>query len=258
VAVTPRRRLLAIVVALLLVGAGCVAPTSQSAPPPGLDDDAVTDANALVRAHTTALESRSFTAHATTTSRPTDADYRVVLNRTWHVDPTETLRGSVVATSTAVGDAPARFARRPDERAAWREGTTTYRRVDTGRNVTYSRVDLFNSSVKLSAAIQRQALYRLNTRTETTVTPVLRNGSRRYRVEASLNDTAVTTNASMTLLVDTNGIVRRMRTNQTVRYHSGNRVVTRTVRIEGVGSTTVERPDWFPTAAEATRTATDG
>ncbi|AXG08701.1 hypothetical protein DU484_01850 [Haloplanus rubicundus] len=257
-AVTRRRRLIAVVVALLLVGAGCVAPTSQSAPPPGLDDDAVTDANALVRAHTTALESRSFTAHVTTTSRPTDADYRVVLNRTWRVDPTGTLRGSVVDTSATVGDAPERYARRPDERAAWREGTTTYRRVDRGENVTYRRVDLFNSSVKLSAAIQRQALYRLNTRTEATVTPVLRDGSRRYRIEARLNDTAVTTNASMTLLVDTSGVVRTMRTNQTVRYRSGNRVVTRTVRIEDVGTTTVERPDWYPTAAEATRTATDG
>jgi len=248
---TRRHRLLIVVVGLLLVGAGCVAPTSQS-PPPGLDDDAVTDASALVRAHTTALESRSFTAHVTTTSRPTDADYRVVVNRTWRVDPTGTLRGSVVDTSTAVGDAPARFARRPDERAAWREGTTTYRRVDTGGNVTYRRVDLFNSSVKLSAAIQRQALYRLNTRTGATVTPVLRDGHRQYRVEATLNDTAVTTNASTTLLVDTSGVVRTMRTNQTVRYRSGSRVVTRTVRIEGVGNTTVERPDWVPAAAEAT------
>jgi hypothetical protein len=254
-----RRRLLAVVLGLSLVGAGCVAPTSQSAPPPGLDDDdAVTDASALVRAHTTALESRSFTAHVTTISRPTDADYRVVQNRTWRVDPTGTLRGSVVDTSAAVGDAPERFARRPDERAAWREGTATYRRVDTGGNVTYRRVDLFNSSVKLSAAIQRQALYRLNTRTEATVTPVLRDGNRRYRVEASLNDTAVTTNASMTLLVDTDGVVRTMRTNQTVRYRTGSRVVTRTVRIESVGNTTVERPEWVRAAAEATRTATDG
>lgn len=254
---TRRHRVLIAVVSLLLVGAGCVAPTSQSAPP-GLDDDAVTDTSALVRAHTAALESRSFTAHTTTTSRPTDAEYRVVLNRTWRVDPTGTFRGSVVDTSTAVGDAPERYARGPDERAAWREGTTTYRRVERGGNVTYRRVDLFNSSVKLSAAIQRQMLYRLNTRTEATVTPVLRDGSRRYRVAASLNDTAVTTNASMTLLVDPNGIVRTMRTNQTVRYRSGNRVVTRTVRIEAVGNTTVERPDWFLTAAEAIRTATDG
>lgn len=249
---TPPRRLVAVVVCLTLVGAGCAAPTSQSAPPPGLDDDAVTDANALVRAHTTALESQSFTVRATTTTRPTDADYRVVTNRTWRVDPTGTIRGSVVDTSTTVGDAPARYANRPDERASWREGTTTYRRVEANGTATYSRVDLFNSSVKLSAAIQRQALYRLNTRTEASVTPVLRDGTRRYRIEAELNDTAVTTNASMTLLVDTNGVVRTMRTAQTVRYRSGNRTVTRTVRIDGVGNTTVERPDWYPAATQAT------
>lgn len=250
---TPRNRLVAVVAGLLLVGAGCVAPTSQSAPPPGLDDGAVTDANALVRAHTAALESRSFTVRSTTTTRPTDADYRVVLNRTWRVDPTGTIRGSVVSTSGTVGDAPARYARQPDERASWREGTTTYRRVTADGDATYRRVDLFNSSVKLSAAIQRGTLYRLNTRTETTVTPVSRDGSRRYRIEAKLNDTAVTTNASMTLLVDTDGVVRTIRTNRTVQYRSGPRVVTRTVRIEGVGNTTVDRPDWYPTAVDATR-----
>jgi hypothetical protein len=246
-----RRPTLIVVVGLLLVGAGCVAPTSQS-PPPGLDDDAVTDANALVRAHTTALESRSFTVHATTTVRPTDADYRVVTNRTWRVDPTGTLRGSVVGTSNVVGDVPERHANRPDERASWRDGTTTYRRVEADGNATYRRVGLFNSSVKLSAAIQRQTLYRLNTRTEATVTPVLRDGVRRYRIDAQLNDTAVTTNASMTLVVETNGVVRTMRTTRTIRYRSGNRVVTRTARIGDVGNTTVERPDWYPAAVEAT------
>ena len=250
---TPRSRLV-VVVGLLLVGAGCVAPTSQSAPPPGLDDDAVTDASALVRAHTSALESRSFTVRSTTTTRPPDDDYRVVLNRTWRVDPTGPFRGSVVGTSEAVGDAPERYARHPDERASWREGTTTYRRVSADGDATYRRVGLFNASVKLSAALQRQTLYRLNTRTEATVTPVTQDGSRLYRIDAQLNDTAVTTNASMTLLVDTDGIVRTIRTNRTVQYRSGNRVVTRTVRIEDVGATTVERPDWYPEAVDATRT----
>lgn len=254
---TPRGRLVTLVVGLLLVGAGCVAPTSQSAPPPGLDDDAVTDANALIRAHTAALESQSFTVHSTTTTRPPDGDYRVVLNRTWRVDPTGTLRGSVVGTSTAVGDAPERYAQQPDERASWREGTTTYRRVAADGNATYSRIDLFNSSVKLSAAIQRGTLYRLNTRGETAVTPVMRDGSRRYRIEAELNDTAVTTNASMTLLVDADGVVRTIRTTRTVQYRTGKRLVTRTVRLDDVGSTTVERPDWYSAAVDATRTEAD-
>jgi hypothetical protein len=74
--------------------------------------------------------------------------------------------------------------------------------VRTGDDATYRSVAPFNSSVKLSDALQRQAIYRLHTRTNATVEPVSRNGRRLYRVAAALNDTAVTTNASLTMLVD--------------------------------------------------------
>jgi hypothetical protein len=248
---TTRRVAMAVGVCLLLLGAGCTAPTSETAPP-GLSADGVTDPGELVRAHTDTLRSQSFTVHTTSTMHGPEGDYRVVSNRTWRLDPTDTVRGHVVSRSRTVGDAPAQYDARPDEVATWRAGPTTYRRVRTAGNVTYRRVALFNSSVKLSAALQRQAIYRLHTRTNATVEPISRDGRRLYRVTAALNDTAVTTNASMTMLVDADGVVRRLRTTQTVQYRSGTRVITRTVRITDVGSTTVDRPDWYPTAvAEA-------
>lgn len=63
----------------------------------------------------------------------------------------------------------------------------------------------------------------------------------------------MTTNASTTLLVDTDGTVRTIRTKQTVGYRPGNHVVTQSVRIEGVDNRTVERPDWYSEAVDATR-----
>jgi len=249
---TTRRAAMAAGVCLLLLVAGCTAPTGETATPPGLSADGVTDPSELVRAHTTTLQSQSFTVHTTSTMRGPEGNYRVVSNRTWRIDPTDTVRGHVVSTSRVVGDAPAQYDARPAEVSTWRAGPTTYRRVRTGDDATYRRVALFNSSVKLSAALQRQAIYRLHTRTNATVEPVSRDGRRLYRVTASLNDTAVTTNASMTMLVDAEGVVRRLRTTQTVQYRSGTRVITRTVRITDVGSTTVDRPDWYSTAvAEA-------
>ncbi|MFB6101672.1 MAG: hypothetical protein ABEJ73_03830 [Haloplanus sp.] len=243
---------LVLVLSLLLVGSGCAAPTDRPASPPGISDGAVTDANALVRAHTDALQSQSFTVRSTTTMHGPDGNYRVVNNRTWRIDPTGTVRGAVVSTSTIIGDAPARYARRPETVAAWRAGPTTYRRVERNGETTYRRVALFNSSVKLSAAIQRQAVYRLNTRRNATVESITRDGTRLYRVTAPLNDTAVTTNASMTLLVDANGVVRRLETTQTVQYRSGKREITRIVEFTDTGATTVERPDWYTHAVDAT------
>lgn len=251
---TTRRVAAAVGVCLLLLVVGCIAPGVETSPP-GLSDDGVTDSSELVRAHTTTLQSQSFTVHTTSKMHGPDGEYRVVSNRTWRLDPTGTIRGHVVSTSRTVGDAPAEYDGRPDEVAAWREGPTTYQQVRTDDDTTYRRVALFNSSVKLSAALQRQAIYRLHTRTDATVEPISRNGRRLYRVTATLNDTAVTTNASMTMLVDADGVVRRLRTNQTVQYRSGTRVITRTVRITDVGSTTIDRPDWYPTAVDAVNDA---
>jgi hypothetical protein len=56
----------------------------------------------------------------------------------------------------------------------------------------------------------------------------------------------------MTLLVDSNGVVRTIETEQTVRYRSGKREISSTVRIDTLGATTVERPDWYGTAVTTT------
>jgi hypothetical protein len=249
----PRVALLA---CLLVVVAGCAAPTGETGPPPGLSADGVTDANALVRAHTDALQSQSFTVRSTMTMRPTNGSFRVVSNRTWRVDPGDPIRGRVVSSRRAVGDAPAAYAAGPTRVAAWRNGTTTYRRVDRNGTPAYGRVPLFDSPVKLNGALQRNALYRLSARRSATVEPVERDGRRLYRVTAALNDTAVSSNASMTLLVDTNGVVRTLKTERQVQYRSGKRDISTTVHVTRVGSTTVERPEWYGAAAAATGNGT--
>ncbi|GAB3320386.1 DUF7537 family lipoprotein [Haloplanus salinarum] len=245
-------------VCLLVVAAGCVAPTGQSGPPPGLSTDDVTDTNALIRAHTDALDDQPFTVRSTTTMRPRSGNYTVVSNRTWRVAPGDPIRGTVVSRRDAVGDPPERVAAGPDSVAAWRDGATTYRRVRRNGTSAYGRVPLFDSPVKLNAALQRTRLYRLSTRRNATVEPVLRDGRRRYRVTAALNDTAVASNGSLTLLIDADGVVRRLESERTVRYRDGKRDLSTTVRITGVGTTTVEHPDWYGAATESARNGTAG
>ena len=254
---TVRGRVSAVVVLLLV--AGCTAPTAPTAPsPPGLTGEEVTDANALVRAHTDALGARPFAVRRTTTVRGVEREFRATTTRTWRVDPTGPVRGSAVRTVNVSGDAPERYARAPAEVAAWRNGTTAVRRVRADGDVRYRRVDPFDSSVKLNPALHRQTLYRLTTRSGATVERVSRDGSQFYRISAALNDTHVATNVSMTLLVDGAGIVREIRTAQTVRYRSGQRRITERIRFHDVGTTSVDRPGWVRHAIEETGRDRDG
>lgn len=241
-----------VAVAVLVAGAGCSALSGGGSPPPGLSEDGVTSTTALIEAHTEALGNRSFTVRTTTTIRPANGEYEVTSNSTQRVDPTGTFRGYVESETRATGNAPERYDRSPDEIAAWREGSVTYRRTAVDGTSTYRRVGLLNSSVKLSNALGRQTILALDDRTNATVETVENGDSRRYRVSARLNDTEYSTNRTVELLVAPGGVVREIRVAQTYQYQSGTRRVTRTIRFLNVGSTTVERPDWYSDAVNAT------
>jgi hypothetical protein len=250
---------------LLLVVAGCAGlsdpggePRETAAgatePPPGLAADGVTDVSALVGAHTAALSATSFTVETTRTTRSPNGSYEVVANATWRVVPGDPVRGAYSRTVATSGDVPDRMGRLPDAVAAYREGDVTYRRVRNDTGTHYRRADLLNTSVRLNPALQRRSIARLGERDPTSVTvePVTRDGRRRYLVSARLNGTRFRSNATLRLLVTPEGVVREVRTTSTVEFRSGTREVTRTTRITDVGSTTVDRPEWYATAVEAT------
>lgn len=234
---------LSILVVSLVITAGCATvPATES--PPGIAEGEVTDSTRLVRAHTDALENRTFTVRSTTTMRGIERDFQVTINRTWRINSTNTVRGKVVRTTTTAGNPPERYTQAPDKVVAWRNGTNTTQRTQTETGIRYQSIDLFNSPVKLNTALQRKTIYRLTTRSNATVDRVSRNGEPLYLVSADLNDTHVTTNASMTLLVDSDGLVHEIQTAQTVRYRSGPRRIIKHVRIVDVGTTNVDRPEW--------------
>jgi hypothetical protein len=202
----------------------------------------VTNTNTVIQTHTATLRSQPFTVHSTTTVR--NETFQATTNQTWTVDPTPPIRAFAVRTSEATGSTPAGSKQAPSRVTAWRHGNETTVRVDTGTDAHIREVALLNSSVRLNRALHRQLLYRYSTRQNATVETLTRNGTQFYRIEATLNDTHVTSNASMTLLVNGAGYVQRIETRQTVAYRSGPRVVTETVQFNRVGTTTVEAPSW--------------
>jgi hypothetical protein len=242
--VSRRALVAALCLSVAVVAAGCAAPGGSGDSAPTLTATDATDANALIRAHTETLRSNSFTARSKTTARDANGTFRVVTTQTWRVDPGRPVRASATRTHAVVGDAPDRYEQRPDEVTAWRRGNETTVRVESGNDSRVRAVALLNSSVRLNQALHRQLLYGLSASRNATVENVTRNGTRLYRVRAELNDTHVSSNASMTLLVDPGGYVRQVETTRTVAYRSGPRVVTRTVRFSRIGETRVERPPW--------------
>ena len=137
------RTILSMLVVTLLITAGCATvPTAES--PPGIADGEVTDATGLVKAHTETLENRTFTVRSTTTMRGVERDFHVTTNRTWRIDPTNPVRGTVVRTTTTEGNPPERYTQVPDKVQTWRNGTKTTQRIQTANKVQYQRLELFN------------------------------------------------------------------------------------------------------------------
>jgi hypothetical protein len=244
-----RRALTAVCVVCLLLIAGCAAPTNAPQSATAVTASDMRDASAVIQAHTTTLQSQPFTARSTTTVRDANSTFHVTINQTWKVDPRRPVRALAVRTSTATDSAPARYRQSPDRVTAWRHGNDTTVRVESGNETEIRQVGLLNSSVRLNRALHRQLLYKYSTRRNATVETLSRNGTNFYRVQASLNDTHIASNASMTLLVNQAGYVTQIETRQTVAYRSGPRVITRTVRFDRIGTTTVRSPSW----AERTR-----
>ena len=239
----------AVCVVCLLLTAGCTAPTNVPPSSPELTADDVTDTSALIQGHTDTLRSQPFTVRSTTTIRDTNNTFTATINRSWRVDPRQSVRALAIRTPTATGDAPRSYQQAPERISAWRHGNETTVRIESDTGVQVRQVQLLNTSVRLNRVLHRQLIYRYSTRQNTTVETLTRNGTQFYRVMANLNDTHVSSNASMTLLVNQRGYVQQIKTRQTVAYRSGPRVITETVRFSRVGNTRVKPPSWVETGS---------
>lgn len=240
------RFVLTVGVAVLVVTAGCVGsiPSELNSESTQLTADDMTETSVLIQAHTETLQTNSFTVRSVTTTQDANGTFRVRTERTWRVDPKPPVQALTTSQLTVTGNAPERYEQVPERTSAWRQGNTTTVRAQSGEKTQTRNAGLLNTPVRLNRALHRQLLLRFSDRQNISVDEVTRNGTRLYRLQANLNDTRVTSNASMILLVNPDGYVQRIETTRTIEYRSGPRVVTRTVRFSHIDATTVEAPDW--------------
>jgi G3E family GTPase len=246
-----RQMVAVLAVATLLVTAGCAATTSGT--PPGLSEENVTDANALVASHTDTLDSQSFTVEVTREVEEPNGELDVRFVQTYRVDPQGTTEGRLVSNTTLGADPPERYTdgNASRELDAYRDGNVTYLRVTRGDNVSYQRTGAFTSPVTLGRMLQRRTINALSDRQNATVRSVTVDGERHYRVHAYLNDTQVRTNAVVNMTVSPDGLVRELTFRRIVPIRSTKRITTH-VRFDNIGETIVERPEWYETAQNAT------
>lgn len=226
--------------------------TETSDLPPGLAADGVTDPLALADAHHEALRDASYTVstsyefrrpngtlvgHGTSTSAvaPGRASFHTVSTRTYR-DAGETLGLEHVETATWGEDDRAVTARTRSN------GSTEYReralrpsmRPDTGSEALYTAFSAVDTTVATQAERNGTTLYKVVTTSEPAPESV-------YAGDATYSAVA---------FVDSDGVVRTFR--QTYRTTYGDRpaIATRTVRVDAVGNTTVERPAWADRATE--------
>ncbi len=241
--------------------------TTAGTLPPGVTDDNVTDSVALIASHVETLSTQSFTVVSTVRIRDLQSNQTLRRSRSiWRMVPTGTVRGEFFETTTRVVDdsGEGSSGQRRAEIASYRRGDTVLRRTVTQEarsagpgtqsvnesRVEFSRPTLTNASVRLGPAFNRDPILAVSEATNVTVNVVRRGGTRRYQVTARLPDGPIRSNRTVGLLVRPDGLVTRIEKRYVSSYSEA--VFSQTIRFRAIGETTVERPDWYSTAQNAT------
>lgn len=260
-----------VVVALLLVGCNATgggtptltpaavptdAPTPRPDVAPGVGQRGVEDSFALAEAHRSVLDDTAYTLTTNTSisgangSLKTERTRTRVSNEAYHYVQVERVAPTYPVSATA----PRIDVYYDGERALYRsrEGNeTTYQRDPTPR-LSGPLFDPSNGEqvATLFGAFDRQRVERVSM------------GRPRYRIEASgLREThAIVTPAllerphdvTFEALLTPRGVVRSYRLRYDARFENRTVRVVETMRVSGVGTTSVERPPWYENANETT------
>lgn len=235
---------------------GTDAPTATASPtptpsfddvtkPPGVSEDGLTDREALLDAHASALDGKAVTV---------DVDFRLTVDGDGQ---NASLRGKVT----------------PDDDQGWMrvtttdgtgtyytEGGTTYEKVVVDDSTSYGTTDQVSAIPETprfgADARLRDALWNANWTFDQVVQ---RDGERLLRFEATrvtlpsqvdVDRENASTSTDGVLLVDEDGVVRHVEINASVETDEQTVEYGLSVSFSDVGSTTIQRPDWVDRAEE--------
>jgi hypothetical protein len=169
-----------------------------------------------------------------------------------------TVRQSDQSTETESQSTDGRSAETDSPSTATGGATATGGETDSGQRVTFVQPTLVNSTLRLGPALHRRPIAAVGdaNATDVTVERVTHDGESRYLISAALPGDRFRSNHSIELLVTPDGLVTEIHQ----RYESSftGSVVERTVRFRAVGETTVDQPDWYDEAREATNNTSTG
>lgn len=139
----------------------------------------------------------------------------------------------------------------------WYTSNATYQRFTFANNTTEYRVrsPTGTNPFQITRAWRIEASF---SSVETQVTPLDRNGSTYYRIEAPVSSGSLfasdgSTNTSQWLLVDFRGVVREHHINATVAGQNGSpERMQLSISYQNISNTTVKRPAWVDTARNRT------
>lgn len=240
-------------------GATTPSPTAASEPgsvttesarlAPGLTADGLADPLELVNAHTAVLRSEPFTVRYELRRNGDDHDVtRTLSSRT---DLNGTVRANAVQWVNTTGSAPSFYENRSGRTAIWRDGGTVFHRTVENGSATYDRVLAMNASLSPNLLTQRRDLAQyLSSAEPRTVSEVTRGGETYYRVEGSFQEPYRNGPTNVTAYVAPSGLVAELVVEEAGAERVGPSVLR--VTYEGVGETSVERPEWVETAEAAT------
>ncbi|EJN61237.1 DUF7537 family lipoprotein [Halogranum rubrum] len=260
------RLVLHLSLALLVVCAGCSGtpgfgpsetPTRQptatpAAPPAGLSTDSVTDARALAESHRTVLDSTSYTVNYQQTVRYQNGTVFSQTNATHRVSSDET----AWAALSVDGAYPLFLGGVAGGMETWTNESLSITEIETADQSMYQRGIERRGPASFSAAYSLLEPLHLTTTGRTGV-----GAGTRYHLTttepAATNafglGGAPARNATLTAAVDGDGVLRHYELQYTTEFRNETLHVTQTMRIGGVGETTVPRPEWVDDALEKTK-----
>ena len=239
-------------------------PTATPVPvlAPGLTGAGVVDAADLANAHEDALNDDSYTVVSNNTIRYANGTLRFQWNRTMRV--AEGLEPFyIVSRPNGSGRQPAVSSQRVER---WSNGERLYSAIVRQNDTKYSVSALNRGFISVQNGEQFLTLF--NAFETRVVGQETRNGTEIYRIRATnvtnpeylprsvLNTSKNPRNISFRALVDSEGVVRSYHLAYTATdiwrgVETTNRV-TQSLRYTDIGSTVVERPDWYEAANHTT------
>lgn len=270
-----RRALGAVLIAVLVVLAGCsgvlgggggeptetvtpaAVPTDEPTPTPvprlapGITEQGIVNPRALVAAHRTFLQNRSFTKRSNSTALAANGSTVLQTTSTLRAGPAgEGLYSVIERNGSYVSQESATISTRSE--AWWDDGRYVVKRTFPNGTTTYSQPPINVTRAEIGTGTLPYLLESFGTNNTTMTDRLTRNGTTLYRVRG-VTQTYMAGNTTLRLLVDSQGVVHEYTTIRRLSTGSGvSRSITET-RVVAINETDApERPSWVDEALNRT------